>query len=243
MTEDEIREQTIKEVEKKDQEFDKERQRADQAEANFKKAQAEAKQKAEQLAQLQAKIEQQQQQLAELQAKNNATQEIDQLIPEINPDEASFEDLTRAVLAAKKVISEQAKKLASLETVASQYQQETAKERQEREAQARRNAILEEVCNDLEREFGAGLRNDAIKLMEQINAKKGIPSNPAKAVLRLRDCFKRAKAARDRSPQDMHAHVATDVGGGGGRPSLGGAKIQKGSLDEVYQQYARASGG
>lgn len=240
MDENEIRDKAIKEAEKADGEFDKERQRADQAEANFRKARVEKQQVSAQMTQLQQQFEQQQRQLAELNAQSEASKSIAESLPDINIEDATIEDVAKVVAASKKIIAEQAKELASLKTKASQYEQESARERQDREARERRNQVLNDVCTELEEEFGSGLRNDAIKLMEQMNEEHGFPENPAKAVLRLRKCFKTVKDNKKvGNKTNTDKHLVTDTGGGGERPAFGKPEIKKGSLEEVSAQYSK----
>jgi len=243
MDEKELREKAIKEAEKADGEFDKERQRADQAEANFRKVQVEKQQVLAQMTQLQQQFEQQQKQLAELNAQSEASKSIADSLPDINIEDATIEDVAKVVTVSKKIIAEQAKELASLKTKASQYEQESAKERAEREARERRNQVLNDVCTELEEEFGSGLRNDAIKLMEQMNEEHGLPENPAKAVLRLRKCFKTVKENKKTNKTDTDKPLVTDTGGGGERPAFGNPEVKKGSLEEVSAQYGKLSSG
>ncbi len=237
MDEKELRDKAIKEAEKADGQFDKERQRADQAEANYRKTAAEKEQMTSQVSQLQQQLAEQQRQFAELNAQSQASKSIEIALPDINLEDATIEDVAKVVAASKKVIAEQAKQLAALNAKASRFEQRTAEE----EAKLQRNKVLNDVCEDLEGEFGAGLRNDAIKLMEKMNAEQGLPANPAKAVLRLRQCFKLAKEDKA-SGKDKDKPLITDTGGGGDRPGFKKPQIQKGSLEEVSAQYAKAYG-
>jgi uncharacterized protein (DUF3084 family) len=242
MDEKEIREKAIQEAEKADGQWDKERQRADQAEANFRKAQAEKDKLNAQMEQMQQQYQQQRNQLAELNAQSQATKSITDSLPDIDPENADIEDIAKAVSASRRIIAEQAKEVAALKAKASQYEQETTRERQQREERERRNQTLNEICTDLEEEFGSGLRNDAIKLMEKMNEEQGLPSNSAKAVLRLRNCFKKAKEDKGKNT-DTAKVLMTDTGGGGGRPVFGNPNIKKGSLDDVAGQYSKLTGG
>lgn len=237
--EQELRDKAIKEAEKADGQWDKERQRADQAEANFHKAKAEKDQIGSQLTQLQQTISQQQQQIAELSAQNTATKSIADSMPDIDIENATIEDVAKVVSASKKIIAEQAKQLANLNTKASRFEQESVRERTDREAAERRNQVLNEVCSELEEEFGAGLRNDAIKLMEKMNEEQGLPTSSAKATLRLRQCFKKVKEGNEDKKSDKGKPVITDTGGGGSRPTLGNPNIKKGSLEDVSAQYSK----
>lgn len=215
--------------------FDKERQRADQAEANVRKLAQDKVQLTGQLATLQSTVQQQQNQLAELSSKKQTFDSI----PEINIESASLEDVVKAVSAAKQIIATQAQEITKLSKKAEAYERnEIGKTETEQ-----RNKILDEVCGELEQEFGAGLRNEAIKFMQQMNEEQGPPENSAKATLRLRNCFKKAKDARDadkKKPADKKTNVPP--GEGGGRSSFGSSKFKKGSLKEVLAQARQAAG-
>jgi hypothetical protein len=241
LNDEEVQKQAIADAEKAKAEFDKDRQRADQAEANFRKAQAEKEHAMSQMSQLQQQMDAQQKQFAELKAQSDASKSVTDALPDLN-EESSIEDIAKVVSASKKIIAEQSRELASLRTKASQNEQETVKEKQEREASERRNQVLNDVCADLEEEFGAGLRNEALKLMEKMNDEVGLPTNPAKAVLRLRTCFKKVKESKKTDEKKTPAKVpVTDTGGGGSRPSFGNPKIKKGSLSDVSAQYGKVT--
>lgn len=239
MEDNEIRDKAIQDAEKAEAGFDKEKQKLEIAEANFRRAKAEKEQMSTQMQQMQQQFEQQQKQIAELSAQRSADSSIADQLPDINVEDASIEDVAKVMAASKKIIAEQARKLASLETKASNYEQESAKEKAERQDRERKNQILNEVCSDLEEEFGSGLRNDAIKLFEKITEEQGAPENPAKAVLRLRKCFKQVK---DTKATKGSRPLITDTGEGGNRPTFSNPKIKKGSLDDVADQYAKVGG-
>ena len=229
--------EAIKTAEKADgEQFNKERQRADQAEANVRKLLNERNQLTSQFTTLQSQIQQQQQELQKL----SSTKQVLDEIPEIDAETASVEDLVKVAAAMKKTITAQAKKLASLEGKARQFENlET-----NRAAQSERNGILEEVCAELETEFGAGLRNDALKIMAQINEEQGPPANSAKATLCLRTCFKQAKEARIEAENKTTEKKKSNIppGEGGGHSSFKSQKFTKGSLKEVYAQAKKIAG-
>ena len=234
-------EKAIQEAEKAASEFDKDRQRADQAEANLRKAQAERDKLNSHLDEMQDRMKQQAEQMSQLTSQKQASDNISEMIPDIDVDEASLEDIAKVINSTRSIITTQAKELAELKSKASRYEQETAQQKAQRLEAERNNKILNETCNDLEEEFGAGLRNEAIKLMEQQVAENGRPANQAKAVLMLRKCFK--QVSRQKTSPDTSRPPVTDTGGGGGRPSLEQPKIKKGSLEEVVEQYKKAASG
>ena len=210
--------------------FDKERQRADQAEANLRKIKAEKEAANANLAQMQSRISEQQAKIDELSAKSSASKTIADKMPTVSVDDASAEEIAKAVNAAKEIIAEQAQELAALKAKTTNYEKTTYEREMAKQTQERNNSVLNKVCEELEREFGTGLRNDAIALMEQKNSEQGDPDSAALAVLRLRDCFKAVKKSKtsDNKPP------ISDTGSS--RVSLSGVKLKKGSLAEVSAQ-------
>jgi len=226
---------TTKADEQKTVEFDKERQRADQAQANLEKSQAERDALRIDLAKATAEREAQKAKLAELTAVTNAARNAEAALPEINPESATVDDMAAALNATRRLIAEQSKQLAELKVANETQAERVNREARERDQATADDQIFNEVCLDLEDEFGAGLRNQAIELMKKENATKGAPANPAKAVLRLRSCFKQAKL--DSEKPKTKDTVRIDGGGGGKGPSFGSPEIKEGSLDEVAKQY------
>lgn len=222
------------EQDKSKQEFDKARQAADQERANAARARAEAqaaRQEAETLKQRMAALE------AEIQAakgKEDAAKSVD--LPDIPMEEASVEALAEYSKKAKKIIADQARKLAELDQAVTQARRE-----RERETEAQRQAryadqVLEEVCTAFDKEFGAEHRNAALKRMSEINQEQGFPATPHKAMLRLRDCYAEvAKGHKD--AESKSSRTPSDPGRGGTRPSFRPADIKAGSLDEVAAQF------
>jgi hypothetical protein len=227
---------------KNQEQWDKERQRADQETANARKAREEATLLRNQIAQQQAESAAMRKQFEELSATVNAGRSVVDALPDLDVENASTADLAAAIKKAGTLITEQAKELARLQTKAKQYEEESAADKAARVAREQADQTLNEVCEELDAEFGAGYRNEAIKLMQTKNAEQGRPESPAKAVLRLRSCYreiKESKAKENKAKNPPH----TDTGGGGSRPSFGGKQIKKGSLDEVAAQVAAANAG
>jgi chromosome segregation ATPase len=245
-TKDEIKTETkdtpieaaIKDADKAEKEFDKDRQRADQAEANFRKAKAERDKLNSELESQRQKAQELEAQIKELQAGKAAEKDVADLIPEIDPENASVEDYGKAMRQMRVVIANLNKKLAQVETKGDQSEAARKKEREIAAEQEQRNKTFNKVCDRLEKKHGPGLRNRAIELMEQRVATEGDPENQAEATLMLDDCFAEAKTEAAKKPKDKK--VVTDTGGGG-RVSFGNVQIKKGSLDEVFEQFERAS--
>lgn len=228
---------TDKTEEKPEAKFDRERQRADQAEANWRKERQERERVSGELTDLRMTAERLQAQIAELTKARKASESDD--LPEV-PDDASIEDLLAVTKATGKVIRNLREQLADLKTSTAKHQEETRAEREQREAEERRNATLEKVCTRLEKKHGTGLRNRAIQMMESRIDKGDKPADPAEAALMLDDCFMEAK--QEREDKKKQEGPAGDSGGGGTRPKLGPGKIKPGSLAEVAAQFAGAAG-
>ena len=223
--------------------FDKEKQRADQAEANFRK---EREQREAMQANLEAQVAESnrlKQQLEELSAQVNAKKSVENELPEIDVENASVEELAHALARTRKLIVDQTKKIATLETVASAVKKNSeATEAQQREA-GRKQKILNELCDDLEAEYGKGLRNEAIELMQKKNDELGLPTSPAMAARRLEKCFKEIADSKKGKKKNDTRDPLVDPGHGGGRPRYGTMKLKKGSLDDVADQIATATSG
>jgi Rad3-related DNA helicase len=216
-------------------EYTKEQQMIDQEKANAKRAREEAAALRQQLADQQAQSTELRKQFNDLSAQVNAGKSVADALPEIDPENASVADLAGAIKKASQIIADQAKELATLKNTARTYAEESAADKAARRAKEQADAVLNEVCDELEKEFGAGYRNEAITLMKQKNEELGTPSNPAKAALRLRDCYREIKTQKDKN---KGSKVNTDTGGGGYRPDMGQKPLKKGSLDDVAAQVA-----
>lgn len=141
---------------------------------------------------------------------------------------------TNAKLAAKD------KQIANLEKKASGYE---TKARTDAVLTAR-NEAYSELLSDLDEEYGADCRNEAVKQFKQLGKDGKIPQNKtAKATRIMEKCYKDAKAAKAKA--DTHADkkkpsLSLDSGSGGGSsPNLSGTEIKEGSLDEVDAQVAK----
>jgi hypothetical protein len=218
--------------------FDKERQAADQERANAVRARADAqaaRQEAEQLKQRTQTLE------AEIAAaKGIANAEKNVELPDIQTEEASVETLAEYSRKAKKIIAEQARKLAELDQKVSKSEKDRATETEAQRNSRYADQVLEEVCTEFDNEFGPNLRNDALKRMTEMNKAEGLPQTPHKALLRLRTCYREAaKEAKDSIKSESKSpRIPSDSGRGGHRPSYAPAKIKPGSLDEVAEQMA-----
>jgi len=219
------------------EEFDKNRQRIDQAEANARRLKVEKDQLASDLEVQRAASAKLKAQIDELLVVNKSANDVNDELPDLD-DDPELDDVAMAMRKTKAMLAKQAKELARLTALTANRENETAREKAARERKEENDRILNEVCEDLEEEFGSGLRNTAIELMEKMNADKGAPTSAASATLRLRKCFKLAseKPFTD-DTDDRDDREFGDKGGGGGRPRFGPKKLKSGSLDEVAAQY------
>ena len=236
----EVVDQALKDGEAAAREFDKDRQRADQAEANFRKAKAEKDQLHAQLAEMQAKHKELTNKVAELTAGKSAQEQVE--LPQFDPENMTGDEIAKALPQIAKVIRDQNKELAILRAKTEQSEAERQREREQLAAERQRNATFQKVCTRLEEKHGAGLRNRAIELMDKRTETEGEPATPAEATLLLDECFAAAKEeakAKDK-PSRKKSETATDTGGGGGRPTFRNVEIKKGSLDDVASQYEKA---
>jgi len=229
---EDLKQEAVETTEKKSTNWDKDRQRADQEAANVRKLLAEREQLRSQLTTLQSQLAEQQAAIQKL----STTKQVFEEIPEVDANEADPEVIAKAINTAKKLFAAQGAKIAEFENKVKYYEQIEMN----RVAQAERQAILERVCSKLEAEFGAGLRNEALELMNKINQEEGAPENSAEATLRLRDCFKKIKEKRD--AENRKAKQSLIPPDGGGKSSFTSLKFKKGSLKEILAQARQLAG-
>jgi colicin import membrane protein len=215
--------------------FDKERQAADQERANAARARADAQSARQEAEQSRQRMTQLEADLQAIKGQKDAMNSVD--LPEIPTEEASVEALAQYSQKAKKIIAEQARKLAELDQKVSKSEKDKAAETESKRASSYADQVLEEVCTEFDDEFGPNLRNDALKRMTEINKTEGLPQTPHKAMLRLRSCYR--DAAKEAKAESKSPRIPSDPGRGGSRPSYKPAAIKPGSLDEVAQQFAK----
>jgi hypothetical protein len=216
--------------------FDKERQAADQERANAARARADAQAARQEADSLKARMAAMEADIAAAKGQKNAMDSVD--LPEIPTEEASVEALAAYSQKAKKIIADQARKLAELDQKVTKSEKDTAAATEAQKNARYADQVLEEVCTEFDNEFGPNLRNDALKRMTDLNKTEGLPQTPHKAMLRLRTCYR--EAAKEASkPDSKSPRTPSDPGRGGSRPSYKPASIKPGSLDEVAQQFAK----
>lgn len=168
-------------------------------------------------------------------------------IKDVELDESSFEGTDLALVKSIKSLGEQVKakdaRIAALEKKATGYEDQ---DRQDRATQAR-NTAYEELLTDLDGEYGADCRNEAVKAFNQLIADGKVPKgSPAKATRAMEKCYKEAKAAKakDKTDKEKSSPLPLDSGSGGGSaPNLSGVEIKEGSLDEVAEQVGKTDFG
>jgi len=225
----------IKEAERKKQEdFDKARQRADQEAANAAKARQQAAQASQQLVEMQAKSDAMQKELDDLKAKAG-----DQ---GIDLNEEDFEDSDKTLVKAIKALESKLEagnaRFAKLEKV----KDDLLAERQIEQANRQRNKVYDDLLTDLDSEYGPQHRNTAVKQFDKLVADGKVQNNAAMSTRALEKCYKDARKAAEKDLKDNPQRgLSLDPGVGGGSPNLNKAKLKPGSLADVSAQLRNAS--
>ena len=201
----------IKEAEeaelKKQEEFDKARQRADQEAANAQKARAMLDQATQQLADQQASNESMKSELDELKAKAQS-QGVD-----LKEEDYDGTDLT--LVRAIKTLQDkyeagnkaQAERFKKLEKVKDDLITERAAEKVRQDS----NAVYDGLLTDLDEEYGQQCRNAALKEFDELKDTGKVPkNNVAQATRILEKCYKNSKKAIDKAAKDRPANFMDD---------------------------------
>ena len=172
------------------------------------------------------------QQLAEAEAKA-----AEAGIEDVDLDEQEYEgtdlNLVKAINALKVKQKTKDAEVAALKKKVSDYETKIRSDA----AKQKSLSNYEQLLDELDEEYGAQYRNEAVKSFNELIAKGKVPKgNVAKATRILERCYKEAKSSKKDDSE-----LALDTGTGGGEtPGLKGAEIKEGSLDEVASQYANA---
>lgn len=225
-----VKEQPEKEApaedKKQDAQWDKERQKVDQAVASVQKLSTKLESVETEKGQLAERLEALEQKLAEQKKEDGlALEKVDEDLVGHSVSK-NFE-----VLSAK--YEQTAKKLAALEAKAEALEKQR---KDDKEAQQKQKTI-DRIHKPLDKKYGAKFRNEAQKLAEKKIA-EGKAEHPGGDALAVRDlleeCYKelhdQEKAAEKPSP-------GTDTGEGGLPWEREGVKT--GSLDEVFDDIAK----
>ena len=222
--------------------WDEQQQKADQEAANARKAREQVAAVSSELETTKVENETLREQLAAAEVKA-----AEAGITDVELDEARYEGtdlpLVKAIKSLKEEIKAKDKRFDALEKKAADYE----KRDREEQAMAARNSVYEELLTDLDAEYGADCRNEAVKAFNQLIADGKLPKgNPAKSTREMEKCYKAVKAAKAKAEADKtnkDKSLSLDSGSGGGEgPNLSGTTIKKGqSLDEAVEQVAAAS--
>lgn len=114
------------------------------------------------------------------------------------------------------------------------------------EAQRVGTKMLDETCDKLDKEYGAEHRNDVLeKVGKKYKAGNVHTMNPEVRRAWIEDALeleyiKAEKSGKKKKPSDAGPGVTVDSGTGGAPPV---GEIPEGSMDEVFDTYAKAQGG
>ena len=222
------------------QEFEKTRQRADQEAANARKAREELSERQSELETAHTENESLKEKLAE--AETKAAQAG---IKDVELEESEYQgtdlNLVRAIKSLKEEQTVKDKEIKALKDKATGYEERERKE----QAKVARDSAYEELLSDLDGEYGADCRNDAVQKFDELCKKGDVPKgNPALAARKMEKCYKEVKAAKSKESKEKEkSSLSLDSGSGGGSPpSLSGATIPSGlSLDEAVDHLAAAA--
>lgn len=162
-------------------------------------------------------------------------------IKNIELDESEYQgtdlNLVRAINSLKQEQTVKDTEIKALKDKAAGYEERDRKE----QVKLARNSAFQELLTDLDSEYGANCRNDAVKKFNEMCDKGEVTKgNPAKATRAMEKCYKEVKEAK---AKETKKSLTLDTGSGGGdAPNLSETKIKSGqSLDEATAQLAAAA--
>lgn len=217
----------------------KSEQQLEQEQANTRRANEAAKDAQSDLESAKSENETLKEQLATAEAKA-----AEAGIKDVELNEGDYEGtdlaLVRSINALNEKIGAKDKRIGNLEKKVTDYEGLLRKD----EAVAARNSAYEELLTDLDTEYGADIRNEAVKKFNELVVEgKVLKGSPAKAMRIMERCYKEAKASKDKdkAAKNKSSSLSLDSGSGGGTATnLSGTEIKAGSLDDVAEQYGRA---
>lgn len=209
-------------------EWDKERQRADQAEANLRKIQASK-------AESDLKAQQLERTVSDLQGKMEQIEAVKGLdLTELDPDKADVPEVVKEYAKMSKVLEETTKKLTALERKAIKYEQDAELTRQERE----KEGTIERICTPLDKKYGSSLRNEARKRAEEKVTERGFAPEDALECYQMLENEYITLAAEASKKKET---APSDNGRGGSKVSIGD-NITPGKVDDVMAQIRKEGG-
>jgi hypothetical protein len=209
-------------------EWDKERQRADQAEANLRKSNA-------RIADSDLKTQQLERTVSELQGQMNQIEAVKGLdLAQLDPNEADVPEIVREYTKMSKALEDTTKKITALEQKATQYENDASMTRQERE----KEDVIERICKPLDTKYGVSLRNEARRLAEEDCNVRGFA---AKDALEARDMLEKHYVTLSEEALKKKETAPSDSGRGGSKVSFGD-NITPGKLSDVMGQIRKEGG-
>ncbi len=206
----------------KESEWNKEKQRADQAEANLRKIQQERQAMEARLVDAQKKAETLEAKLSEFAKANDI--DLDEIDQDITDPK-----VVKALKVMKQQIEAANSRAAELEKVKESY--EASERNKQIELQIEKSKA--EIIEDIEQEFPAKFRNEALKMADEVCAKRGhSPADRYEAHKILRNCYK--ELAAKSKPAETKKTVPTDTGKGGG--AIPEETLGTGSIRELAQK-------
>lgn len=212
-------------------------QQLEQERANTRRANETATTAQAELEVAQAETEKLQEKLEAAQAKAAEAGITD---VELNEDDYTGTDLVlvRSIKALQEGVKAKDQRIAGLEKKATDFEEKA----QIDSATAASNSAYEELLTDLDAEYGADCRNEAVKAFNALAAEGKVEKGkPAKTTRLLEKCYKDAKAAKAKDKTTDKSRTDLDTGSGGGSaPNLTDVEIKDGSLDDVAKHYGQA---
>lgn len=196
-----------KDVEAQEQ-WDKERQRADQAESTAEKAREEARSYAEELGETRAQLQQMETQLEsfqkETQSKEDALAQMDTALVDSNVI-TNVEKLNARDAALSKQVEDMAKKIADLET-----------EKVERVRQSAVSQAREDVLSRCDEEFSPKFRTAALKIADKLvdGGDEEQPQDRYEGYILMKKCYQQV-SEKEESKTKTKTSVSVDSGKGG----------------------------
>ncbi len=214
--------------------WDKERQRVDQLQANVRKLADEKQGLAEQLSTMSKQSSGLADKITALESKLAEKQEIKEQVdldPDLyDPKLIKTINLLKSELAsAKSAMTESNKKIDELSQAKEQIEAERLLERE----QKRRDEIQEKILSDLDADFGAKFRNEAMKMAQKEVDETGKPPVGEFAVYHLLKKYYKEAASKAPKKTDT-TKVRVDTGSGG--VSFNDGEVKEGSRKDVLNQ-------
>lgn len=221
--------QEKQQIDENKQEWDKEKQRADQAEAVNRRLQNQLEEISEEHAKTQSIVDTLRSEIAEMKVKR---QDVKDELAEMD-ESVSDPTLVRNLKGLNEKLKTTYDRLAVAEAKISQYEQI---EFQKQES-VKRDGVKEEVLGFCDEEFGAKYRNEASKLADKLvdDGDELQPKNITAAIKLLARCYKQVRDEESKKTTTSKKVTSIDTGQSGVSFSFSD-DIKEGSLEEVAAQ-------